>query len=56
MPFDLTLLLLRVVFFMQSLTDICIENAGELLKSNFGKEIIYEVFNLFSASYISIND
>ncbi|KAK9146995.1 hypothetical protein Sjap_006898 [Stephania japonica] len=27
----------------QSLVDTCIENAGELLRSNFGKEVIYEV-------------
>ncbi|GAV64175.1 hypothetical protein CFOL_v3_07693 [Cephalotus follicularis] len=27
----------------ESLVDICIENAGELLRSNFGKEVIYEV-------------
>ncbi|GLT45729.1 hypothetical protein SLA2020_195390 [Shorea laevis] len=27
----------------ESLVDICIESAGELLRSNFGKEIIYEV-------------
>ncbi|KAK9084290.1 hypothetical protein Scep_030761 [Stephania cephalantha] len=27
----------------QSLVDTCIDNAGELLQSNFGKEIIYEV-------------
>ena len=28
---------------LQSLIDICIENAEELLRSNFGKEVIYEV-------------
>lgn len=27
----------------ESLIDICIENAEELLRSNFGKEVIYEV-------------
>ncbi|KAI3978805.1 hypothetical protein MKX01_015980, partial [Papaver californicum] len=27
----------------ESLIDICIDNAGELLRSNFGKEVIYEV-------------
>eukprot|EP00262_Sarcandra_glabra_P017584 TRINITY_DN6061_c0_g1_i1.p1 TRINITY_DN6061_c0_g1~~TRINITY_DN6061_c0_g1_i1.p1 ORF type:complete len:660 (-),score=112.79 TRINITY_DN6061_c0_g1_i1:326-2281(-) len=27
----------------ESLIDTCIENAGELLRSNFGKEVIYEV-------------
>lgn len=27
----------------ESLIDTCIENAGELLRSNFGREIIYEV-------------
>lgn len=29
--------------FLQSLLDICIENVGELIRSNFGKEVIYEV-------------
>ena len=28
---------------MQSLIDICIENASELIQSNFGKDVIYEV-------------
>ncbi|KAI3849374.1 hypothetical protein MKW92_017467 [Papaver armeniacum] len=27
----------------ESLIDMCIDNAGELLRSNFGKEVIYEV-------------
>ncbi|XP_026435919.1 pumilio homolog 24-like [Papaver somniferum] len=27
----------------ESLTDICVDNAGELLRSNFGKEVLYEV-------------
>ncbi|XP_031277171.1 pumilio homolog 24 [Pistacia vera] len=27
----------------ESLIDICIENAGELLRSNFGREVLYEV-------------
>ncbi|XP_026442660.1 pumilio homolog 24-like [Papaver somniferum] len=27
----------------ESLIDICVDNAGELLRSNFGKEVIYEV-------------
>ncbi|KAJ6430859.1 hypothetical protein OIU84_018377 [Salix udensis] len=27
----------------ENLIDICIENAGELLRSNFGKEVLYEV-------------
>ncbi|KAJ0093529.1 hypothetical protein Patl1_24980 [Pistacia atlantica] len=27
----------------ESLIDICIENAGELLRSNFGREVFYEV-------------
>lgn len=29
--------------FAESLLDICIENVGELIRSNFGKEVIYEV-------------
>lgn len=33
---------------LQGLIDICIESAGELLRSNFGKEVIYEVVNVFS--------
>lgn len=28
---------------MQNLIEICTENAGELLISNFGKEVLYEV-------------
>jgi hypothetical protein len=32
----------------QGLIDICIESAGELLRSNFGKEIIYEVVNMLT--------
>lgn len=32
--------------FLQSLIDTCIESAGEFLKSNFGKDVIYEVFLL----------
>ncbi|XP_065863731.1 pumilio homolog 24 [Euphorbia lathyris] len=27
----------------ESIIDVCIENAGELLQSNFGKEVLYEV-------------
>ncbi|XP_048235331.1 pumilio homolog 24 [Ricinus communis] len=27
----------------ENLIDVCIENAGELLRSNFGKEVLYEV-------------
>ncbi|ESR32725.1 hypothetical protein CICLE_v100045851mg, partial [Citrus x clementina] len=27
----------------ESMIDVCIENAGELLRSNFGKEVLYEV-------------
>ncbi|KAK2645304.1 hypothetical protein Ddye_020499 [Dipteronia dyeriana] len=27
----------------ESLIDVCTENAGELLRSNFGKEVVYEV-------------
>lgn len=34
---------------LQSLIDICIENAGELLRSNFGREVLYEVVNCFTA-------
>lgn len=34
---------------LQSMIDVCIENAGELLRSNFGKEVLYEVVKLFIA-------
>ncbi|KAI6706920.1 hypothetical protein NL676_009882 [Syzygium grande] len=27
----------------EGLVDVCIENVGELIASNFGKEVIYEV-------------
>lgn len=30
-------------FFLQKLIDVCSEMAGDLLRSKFGKEIIYEV-------------
>lgn len=30
-------------FFSQKLIDVCCEMAGDLLRSKFGKEIIYEV-------------
>lgn len=33
---------------LQGLIDICIESAGELLRSNFGKEVIYEVVNMLT--------
>ncbi|BBG93141.1 pumilio 24 [Prunus dulcis] len=32
-----------VGYALQRLVDVCTENAGELLRSNFGKEVIYEV-------------
>lgn len=31
---------------MQSLINTCIENVGELIRSNFGKDVIYEVVNV----------
>lgn len=31
---------------MQSLLDVCIESVGELIRSNFGKEVLYEVVNM----------
>lgn len=31
------------LFFLQKLIDVCCEMAGDLLRSKFGKEIIYEV-------------
>lgn len=33
---------------LQGLIDLCIESAGELLRSNFGKEVLYEVINMFT--------
>lgn len=33
---------------MQSLLDVCIESVGELIRSNFGKEVLYEVVNMMS--------
>lgn len=41
---------------LQSLVATCIENVVELLRSNFSKEVIYEVisFPLFSPSYCMV--
>lgn len=41
----------RVNDYMQSLIDICIESAGELIRSNFGKDVIYEVVNVILVTY-----
>lgn len=38
-----------MIYILQSLVDVCIESAEELLKSNFGKDVLYEVLFLIDS-------
>ena len=50
MILNFTFLIFYFLYYLQALVQSCIENVGELLRTNFGKELLYQVISYVMAA------